>query len=302
MDVVVVGDAMLDRDVIGSVERFCPEAPVPVLAETGMRDRPGGAGLAAALAAGEHGVRVTLVTALGADAAGDRVRQLLDRVGVRLVELPYRGPSPQKIRMRAGGHLLMRLDRGDGGGVLGEPTAEVRPALEAAAAILVSDYGRGVAALPPLRDLLAARAEDVPVVWDPHPKGAPPVPGARLATPNESEARQFANGNGVGVGPGACASLLRQVWSVGAVAVTRDSRGAVLADGVGGPTSVPAPFAVDGDSCGAGDRFASAAALALGGGSAVLDAVRAAVTAASAYVALRGVHLPAELSILEEGA
>src|SRR5689334_17979779 len=47
--VVVVGDVLLDLDVHGTVERLCPDAPVPVLDVTGEVARPGGAGLAAAL-------------------------------------------------------------------------------------------------------------------------------------------------------------------------------------------------------------------------------------------------------------
>ena len=47
---VVVGDALLDRDVDGSVGRLAPDAPVPVVDQTAVRVRPGGAGLAAALA------------------------------------------------------------------------------------------------------------------------------------------------------------------------------------------------------------------------------------------------------------
>ncbi len=39
---VVVGDLLLDREVLGRVERLCPEAPVPVLAEESIMDRPGG--------------------------------------------------------------------------------------------------------------------------------------------------------------------------------------------------------------------------------------------------------------------
>ena len=46
---VVVGDALLDRDVEGRVRRLAPDAPVPVVDQTGMHVRPGGAGLAAAL-------------------------------------------------------------------------------------------------------------------------------------------------------------------------------------------------------------------------------------------------------------
>ena len=39
---VVVGDALMDRDVEGQVERLCPDAPVPVVDETVRRSRPGG--------------------------------------------------------------------------------------------------------------------------------------------------------------------------------------------------------------------------------------------------------------------
>jgi nitronate monooxygenase len=53
---VVVGDTLLDVDVEGDVERLCPEAPVPVLDEGSEARRPGGAGLAAALALGAEGV------------------------------------------------------------------------------------------------------------------------------------------------------------------------------------------------------------------------------------------------------
>ena len=46
---VVVGDALLDVDVEGTVERVCPDAPAPVLDVALERVRPGGAALAAAV-------------------------------------------------------------------------------------------------------------------------------------------------------------------------------------------------------------------------------------------------------------
>ena len=67
-DIVVVGDTLLDRDLDGTTERLCPEAPVPVVDRVVERSRPGGAGLAAALAAAD-GHAVTLVTALAGDDA-----------------------------------------------------------------------------------------------------------------------------------------------------------------------------------------------------------------------------------------
>lgn len=48
--VVVVGDALLDRDLEGRVERLAPDAPVPVV-EAPEERGPGGAALAGALAA-----------------------------------------------------------------------------------------------------------------------------------------------------------------------------------------------------------------------------------------------------------
>ncbi len=48
---VVVGDALLDRDLTGSADRLAPDAPVPVVSECAERVRPGGAALAAYLAA-----------------------------------------------------------------------------------------------------------------------------------------------------------------------------------------------------------------------------------------------------------
>ncbi len=206
---VVVGDVLLDREVLGTVDRLCPEAPVPVLAESEVLDRPGGAGLAALFAGlaagGDHAVtgsrehaapgraarEVVLIAAVSADAAGDRIRELLARAGVRLVEVPLLGPTPEKIRLRAGDHLLMRLDRGHGASGIGVAPPAAFAAIHDAGAILVSDYGRGVTAHPELRAALTERAQCVPVVWDPHPRGGHPVPATRLVTPNRSEAAGF---------------------------------------------------------------------------------------------------------------
>jgi len=192
--VVVVGDLLLDREVLGSVDRLCPEAPVPVLKETSVLDRPGGAGLAAVLAAGDR--EVVLVAAVSADEAGDRLREIVAAAGVRLVALPLDGPTPEKIRLRAGAHLLLRLDRGDDApATIGRAPADALVALHAAGAILVSDYGRGITAQPQVRMALAERAHRAPVVWDPHPKGEQPVAAARLVTPNGTEAAGFTRGN-----------------------------------------------------------------------------------------------------------
>jgi rfaE bifunctional protein nucleotidyltransferase chain/domain len=140
----------------------------------------------------------------------------------------------------------------------------------------------------------ALAAAGGPVVWDPHPRGADPVPNARLVTPNGSEAARVAAAAGCAIdgdglpAVGARAEALIRHWGVGAVAVTLGSRGALLSYGAGAPMVVPAVPVTGGDTCGAGDAFAAAAALALADGAVTGEAVAAAVAAASAFVARGG--------------
>ena len=299
--IVVVGDALLDRDVEGSVERLSPEAPVPVVDELFQRARPGGAALAAALAAAD-GRRVVLVTALGADASGRVLARLIEEAGVEAIDLGLAGPTPEKVRFLAEDRLLLRVDRGACLAAVGPLSHRGRDAIRAAAAVLVADYGRGVAARNDVRAELRAAAVRVPLVWDPHPAGAEPVAATRLVTPNRSEAAMFL---GERLGDAAASTAdrarrLRMRWRVSAVAVTLGREGAVLAERGDEPVHVPAIPAAGGDPCGAGDRFASAAATSLADGASTSGAVRAAVDAASAFVAAGGagaVGLPPRASL-----
>ncbi|WP_338899733.1 D-glycero-beta-D-manno-heptose 1-phosphate adenylyltransferase [Streptomyces sp. TG1A-60] len=319
---VVVGDTLLDEDIEGTATRLSPDAPAPVVDVTGSRRRPGGAGLAAALAAGD-GRGVLLVTALGDDAAGDAVRREL-RGRVQLVELPLDGTLPVKTRVMAGGRPVVRMDRG--GGTPGTPDAAVREALDGAAAVLVADYGRGTA--DAVRDRLAAVAPRTPLVWDPHPKGGAPVPGARLVTPNAAETRVLCPGGrtsgaadvaraerrhtaGAPVTQEAARALRRgedaslrayaergaelaDRWRAAGVAVTLGERGALLTRSGGGtPMLVPAPYRAVGDPCGAGDRFAAATVAALADGALPEEAVQRAVAEAAAFVSAGGAGNPA---------
>lgn len=292
---VVVGDVLLDRDVDGRVERLCPDGPAPVLDESSTLDRPGGAGLAAVFAAGQ-GFDVTLVTAMADDAAAARLTELLAAAGVRLYALPQSGATTvEKIRLRSDGRTLLRLDRGGGAPPPGEPSGAVLDAVAKAAAILVSDYGYGLARHPALRQALAAAS--APIVWDPHPRGPAAVAGVCLATPNEAELRRLTGDGGGGERLAAVtrgAQRLRERWRSNAVAVTMGAQGALLCHAGATPLVVTAPAGPDAplgsrlDTCGAGDRFAAAAAGALAGGALVSEAVQHAVTEASAYVAAGG--------------
>ena len=281
----VVGDALLDVDWDGAVQRVCNDAPAPVLDTPTERVRPGGAALAAALAAAS-GAHVTLVTALGADEDARRLADLLAAAQVEVVDLGLDAPTPVKLRLRADGHSIARVDRGC------EPVVPPGPwsdragaAARSAGALLVSDYGRGLAALPGLA--AAAQARRGPTVWDPHSLGPRPPATTTLTTPNLREAHALAGGGGPPPDrlPDVVALAAVVSASLGCpVAVTAGPLGAVLADGRSLPTVVPTT-PVRGDVCGAGDRMAASTALALAGGATVLEAVERGVAEARAYVA-----------------
>lgn len=283
----VVGDVLLDRDVEGTVTRLCPDAPVPVVDVDAVRESPGGAGLAALLCAGS--ADVVLVAPLADDDGGHALRRQLREVVT--VALGHDGATRRKTRVRSTGQSLVRVDDGGPGTPRDVDARHVSSALAACDAVLVSDYGGGVTTHPVLRDVLATAAQQRPVVWDPHPRGGPPVPGVALVTPNLAEAATAGAGLDIAADdPAGLASALLVAWSAHAVSVTSGSRGADLAETGASPAvvHVPAPPVTGGDSCGAGDRFAATAVEALARGGTVADAVRAAVAAASAWVGAGG--------------
>jgi len=289
--VVVLGDVLLDEDVDGRVERLCPDAPAPVLEVDGGSARPGGAGLAAALLAAD-GVAVRLIAALDHDGPARTLRTMFHGC-VDLATGPAQGGTVVKTRLRASGRVLLRADRGEGRAGAGFGLA-VEPvlgeALDGAGAVLVSDYGRGVAADPIVRAaVVEAVRRGVPVVWDPHPCGAPPVRGVAVVTPNLSEA---CGALGVPAPEAAdvdavldLADALLDRWCVEAVVITLGARGAAVRRARDGGVAVPAHPAVDGDPCGAGDRFAGCVASRLAAGVPLHRAVEDGVLAATGFVA-----------------
>ena len=285
---LIVGDSLLDRDLDGHAQRLAPDAPVPVVDLPRESVRPGGAALAATLAV-RDGRAVVFVTALGDDASGRMVATLLERAGVDVIDLTSAGATGEKVRVRAAGQPLLRLDYGGHSDTVAAPDAAAVAKITAARTILVSDYGRGMAAQPQVRAAITAAADaGARVVWDPHPRGPQPVPGTRLVTPNLPEAQRAAGTGDEGALPAvtAAAVALRETWATTGVAITLGARGALLVSGDGTPLMVPAPH-VDGtpDACGAGDRFAVSVAGAIADGAVLSEAVVGGVHAASAFIA-----------------
>lgn len=296
--IVVIGDPLLDVDVIGSAGRLMADEASPIVDVTKRLSRPGGAGLTALLAA-RGGARVHLIGAFGADPEGERLLGLLQAGGVDVTRLPMGATTPVKERIRVQGRTVARLDAG---AVPLRPEALtprwldlVSRLLGEADVVVASDYGRGLLDHRDVRASLELVARRIPIVWDPHPNGPMPVRDTFVATPNVGEARAALKGDGaVTDWPGLLDIVMRLArrWPARAVCLTSGPLGALLSYRGAPPVAVPVPESAMVapprgavlDTCGAGDAFASALAISLARGAVLVDAVTAAVSEASGFV------------------
>ncbi len=287
MRILVIGDVLLDTDLSGGAERLSPDAPVPVVDVDAVQRRAGGAGLVARMLQ-RDGHDTELVTVLSDDDAAGTLRAELK--GITVTAGPSGAPTPVKTRVRAAGHPVVRFDEGCGPAPVPACTEEMAAALSRAEAIIVADYGRGLMLNEDLRRALAGQVGRVPVVWDPHPSGADPVPGVSAVTPNFSEAVRFAGVDGERTAAAAeAADRLLARWQSRAVIVTMGAQGALVSTGDALPQAIPAPKVSAPDPCGAGDRFAAYLAVALAQGAQLDAAAQGAVGAAAAFLAAGGV-------------
>src|ERR687888_50607 len=149
LDVLVIGEAMLDAYLEGSSSRICQEAPVPVVALSRRLDAPGGAANTAVNLQALGG-RARLLSVVGDDHEAGLLRRALADRGLSTDDLLSR-PGRRtlaKHRVVAASQLLLRFDQGntepidpDSERALIERLAEHFPHCDA---IVVSDYGYGV--------------------------------------------------------------------------------------------------------------------------------------------------------------
>jgi D-beta-D-heptose 7-phosphate kinase/D-beta-D-heptose 1-phosphate adenosyltransferase len=302
----VIGDVMLDRYLIGGVDRVSPEAPVPVLRLSQTLHRVGGAAnVAQNLAA--LGAQVALAGVVGQDEAGDQLLSLLQPAGIGARGVLRRAPSMTTVKVRAlaGAQQLLRIDQEDR---VHLGAAEIAALLDGLAAelphpeiVLVSDYGKGVISAA-LMAQLRARCGGAPIFVDPKGRDYARYAGASLITPNEPEAALAA-----GVEIQDEASLLAAARRLAAVLpgadilVTRGARGMLMLRSDGQALRSPARPRQVFDVTGAGDTAIAALAWARAHGLDWPDALRVANVAAGIAVSKVGaapVHAAELLSAL----
>ena len=293
--VLVVGDLMLDRYVVGAVERISPEAPVPVVRVQGERVALGGAGNVAANATA-LGASCSVVGLVGSDVEGDLLLRGLAEVGVRsdgVVESPER-PTTVKTRVLAKHQQIVRFDRevDEEVGVLlarqiADRTAELAPECDV---LVVQDYDKGVLAAPVIDAILGAvAARALPWVVDPKRRSFFAYPGATVFKPNAKELED-ALGGPIRLDDPAWMERVRGRLRCRHLLVTLGDEGMALQTDEGARLRLPTVAQGVYDVSGAGDTVTAAVAVALAAGASIGEAAALANHAAAVEVSKPGVQ------------
>lgn len=190
--VAIVGDAMLDVYLRGDVDRISPEAPVPVVR---VREKELALGGAANVAQNvvAIGAQCTLVCAVGEDAEGQVVKEMLREIGAdsrSIVSVKRR--TTTKTRILARSQQIVRFDEEDDADIRGVEVerllAAAIDAIDAADALVFEDYNKGVltpALITPI--MQHAKSREMPTVVDPKYKNFFAYNGATVFKPNRRE-------------------------------------------------------------------------------------------------------------------
>jgi D-glycero-beta-D-manno-heptose-7-phosphate kinase len=295
--VVILGDALADKFLHGSISRVSREAPVFILRHQHTETSPGGAANCA-MNLVALGARVSLISVTGDDESGSELRTKLQAAGVDIDGVIVSGKlqTTTKVRILAGQshsnkQQVIRIDYegaplGDGE-IRNAILNRLEQALSSANAFVISDYNYGVVDARAAE--LIRKTADVPVLVDSRFRLSE-FTGFTAATPNEEEVENIAGGAISSTEDlETAAKELKKRLGHHALLITRGGKGMTLLEGDADPLHIPAVGAQQAvDVTGAGDTVIATFTLALASGASFADAARLANYAGGLVVMKRG--------------
>jgi len=296
--ILVVGDLMLDRYLWGSVSRISPEAPVPVVEINKEEHLLGGAANVAKNIAALGG-KVKLAGVIGKDIFGKNLKSLLIKNGFSVDGIFADGKRPTTVKTRIIAHnqQIVRADREKTAAISNQLNHkimnEINRLLPKTAAVIISDYGKGVVNYDLLKGIIAAcNEEGVFVAVDPKETHFFNYRYVSTITPNHHEA-SFVAGKKITDEE----SLAEVGWRLleqleaRSILITRGEKGMALfendpkAKSGRRLTKIPAMARKVFDVTGAGDTVIAAMTLAAAAGASLQEAAFIANVAAGEVVA-----------------
>nr|WP_294839118.1 bifunctional D-glycero-beta-D-manno-heptose-7-phosphate kinase/D-glycero-beta-D-manno-heptose 1-phosphate adenylyltransferase HldE [uncultured Methylotenera sp.] len=266
--VLVVGDVMLDRYLIGEVNRISPEAPVPVVLIKSQHDRAGGAANVAANLS-LLGINTRIIGCVGTDIEADILLNLMTatNINVEHVIRSKQRPTVAKTRILGGHQQMMRLDQEDNTTFSAEENAQLLNAISAEiarkpAVVILSDYAKGLLSAEICQQLITqCHTQGITVLVDPKGHDYSKYQGATALTPNKKETAEACGTSIHDASLIEKASVLKNALKLEFLVVTRGEEGISLIDA--GSHLLPATAKQVFDVSGAGDTVIATLAAGL---------------------------------------
>ena len=286
--IIVYGDIMLDRWIVGNADRISPEAPVPVLLEESQHFSIGGAGNLALNIQSING-QVKLFGSVGQDKEGYKLLELLEDTDLEARVVKDHLVTTTKTRLvgQNGQHIV----RWDNEEVYKGTEAYERLLIDATSntLICVSDYNKGIVQENTVQELVSKGCK---VLVD--PKQSPEIyAGAFLVKPNMKE---YISWFGEFTIESALESMRKHKWNW--LVVTDGANGIHVLNEQGQYKSFKEPVKEVADVTGAGDTVLSVIAYGIERGLDIFESCKLACFAAARIVEKRGVAVitPKDLS------
>ena len=202
ISLLVVGDIMLDKYIIGNCDRISPEAPIPIIDLSETYSTLGGAGNVAQNAKA-IGADVLLTGAIGNCHNGNSIAEILalEHIKHNLLYTNKR-KTTTKTRIIAGGQQIVRVDnetRRDLTNTYADRIISyVKTKIDKVNAIIISDYGKGVICkrvVDGIREL--TKDYDVIISVDPKVSKLSLYKNFTAITPNSKEALILSKKNNI---------------------------------------------------------------------------------------------------------
>ncbi|MBD2072014.1 D-glycero-beta-D-manno-heptose 1-phosphate adenylyltransferase [Leptolyngbya sp. FACHB-671] len=300
LNVLVIGEAILDCYLNGSSDRLCPEAPVPVVNITERLNVPGGAANTA-LNVSSLGGQVKFLSVIGEDPEAALLKQSLESQGVSTAYLLQERSRQtlSKQRIIASSHLLVRFDQGSTHPISSEletrlidRLVELFPTCDA---LIVSDYGYGILTPSVIRTLEELqRRSPCTLVVDSKQLTEYQSINVTAVKPNYSQATHLLGLKKLETNADRIDQILLHgeklldLTRANIAAVTLDRGGALIFERDRPPHRTYVKPAPQSQTSGAGDTFTSTLALAIAAGADTSTAADLAAAATAIVVAQPG--------------
>ena len=288
VNVLVIGDVMLDRYIYGSVNRVSPEAPVPVVDLNKTILSVGGAANVAANIVG-LGAKVSLVGIIGDDMEASELTSALSKINISPDNLLKKvgRKTTVKTRIIAQNHHIVRIDQ-ETKEKLSETDEmivwlKIEVLIEKAAIVIISDYAKGLLT-DNLISLIILKCNETSkkIIVDPKGKDFIKYQGATILTPNRKEAFEAHKTGEIEIE--IIGKNLIADNNLSSLLITEGEDGMTLFQKDEKPIKFSSVARKVFDVTGAGDTVIATLSVALGFGMNLIDSVRLANTAAGLVV------------------